>query len=66
MFFMFFSFNISIILDIDECTGSNPCDENANCNNTVGSFTCACNVGYVGNGFNCLGMIFDPTNLFDK
>merc|ERR1711881_677831 len=33
--------------DIDECTvGSDDCDANAECTNTVGSFTCACNEGF--------------------
>jgi len=26
--------------------GSNNCDDNAVCTDTVGSFTCACNTGY--------------------
>ena len=42
------------ILDIDECT-SNPCHANATCNNTVGSYMCACDPGYSGDGFNCTG-----------
>ena len=45
-----------LILDIDECTTSNPatqhqCHENATCNDEDGSYTCMCNVGYTGNGF---------------
>ncbi|CAB3994598.1 disintegrin and metallo ase domain-containing 12-like, partial [Paramuricea clavata] len=38
--------------DIDECLGK-PCDVNARCNNSEGSFDCQCNVGYSGNGFIC-------------
>ena len=38
--------------DINECLSS-PCDVNANCTNTEGSFVCACNSGYSGNGSNC-------------
>ena len=46
--------------DIDECTdGPNDCDNNAECDNTVGSFTCTCNTGYSGNGVTCAG-----TDLF--
>ncbi len=43
--------------DIDECTDSNlnNCDRNATCINTEGSFTCACNEGYSGNGVICKG-----------
>ena len=43
------------ILDIDECS-SNPCHANATCNNTIGSYMCACDLGYSGDGFNCTGM----------
>ncbi|CAI9782372.1 unnamed protein product [Fraxinus pennsylvanica] len=35
--------------DIDECK-SNPCDENGNCTNTPGSFSCHCKHGYSGDG----------------
>lgn len=44
-------------LDIDEClSGTNNCHENANCTNTVGNFTCMCNVGFAGDGVNCEGI----------
>ena len=43
-------------LDIDECTESNTCHSNATCNNTIGSFICACDRGYNGDGVNCSGM----------
>ena len=42
--------------DLDECTSMNICDVNAECNDTIGSFTCACNDGYTGDGFSCTGM----------
>ena len=42
--------------DINECTtGTDNCDTNAVCTNIPGSFTCACNQGYSGNGVNCAG-----------
>ena len=44
----------SNILDVDEWSG-NPCHPNATCNN-IGSYMCACNYGYSGDGFNCTGM----------
>ena len=44
--------------DVDECTaGTDNCDDtNGACNNTVGSFTCACNPGYSGDGVTCGGI----------
>ena len=47
------------IADIDECAeGTNNCDCNANCNNTVGSFTCTCRSGFTGDGFLCSSLPF--------
>ena len=43
------------ILDIDECL-TDPCHANGTCNNTIGSYVCACDPGYSGDGFNCTGM----------
>ena len=36
--------SLKIILDIDECTTSNPCQQN--CKNTAGSYQCSCNPGF--------------------
>ncbi|CAH1251741.1 MFGE8 [Branchiostoma lanceolatum] len=38
--------------DVDECVDEedNNCHDDATCTNTVGSFTCACEEGYVGDG----------------
>ena len=42
--------------DIDECsTSSLSCDVNAVCINTVGSYACACEAGYSGDGNTCTG-----------
>ena len=47
-------------IDIDECvSGEDNCDdERGYCNNTEGSFECACRVGYSGEGTegNCTGI----------
>src|SRR5260221_14303525 len=32
----------SVCTDVDECKTSPPCDPNATCANTVGSYTCTC------------------------
>jgi hypothetical protein len=46
--------------DINECTiGTHNCHRNpieATCTNTIGSFTCACNTGYTGDGRTCTGL----------
>lgn len=43
--------------DADECSNveTNECDPNALCNNTKGSYTCRCQIGYEGDGRNCTG-----------
>ena len=41
--------------DIDECSQMNICDKNAACSNTQGSYSCACNPKYIGDGLNCKG-----------
>ncbi|HYQ01355.1 MAG TPA: SUMF1/EgtB/PvdO family nonheme iron enzyme [Polyangiaceae bacterium] len=38
--------------DVDECLHT-PCSVNAKCTNSTGSYSCACNAGYVGNGWSC-------------
>ena len=48
----------SFHLDIDECkANADNCHDDATCTNTKGSFTCACNVGYEGDGEMCTGKI---------
>ena len=45
--------------DVDECSSSEPCNQNASCINTEGSFTCQCNDGFIGDGVGeagCQGM----------
>jgi hypothetical protein len=43
------------LLDVNECVTESPCHTNAACNNTEGSYTCACDTGYSGDGFSCHG-----------
>ena len=51
-------------VDIDECTqGLDNCSENAVCTNTVGSYTCTCSIGFVGDGTSCIGEIY--TNIYN-
>ncbi len=48
-----------ILIDINECSlGTYSCHSNADCINTVGSYSCQCRSGYVGNGKSCAGMYF--------
>ena len=48
---------LSSSLDIDECAFdlNNTCHENATCIDAIANYTCQCNEGYEGNGFNCSG-----------
>lgn len=43
------------ILDVDECAQAIVCHTHAFCNNTVGSYNCACQPGFEGNGTRCDG-----------
>jgi len=44
--------------DVDECLEyNNTCHENADCFNNIGSYCCACQHGYYGDGLNCTGTI---------
>ena len=50
------------IIDIDECQNdSSNCSQFANCTNTIGSFTCECDIGYTGDAYesSCVGMIIN-------
>lgn len=54
---LFFSFLLYHFVDVDECieTFSNKCSSDAFCTNTVGSYKCTCNLGYMGDGIDCSG-----------
>ena len=45
-----------IFADLEECaTNTHNCDVNADCVNTVGSYSCKCRAGYTGDGQTCNG-----------
>ena len=45
-----------IVTDLDECkTHTENCNVNADCKNSVGSYTCTCKAGYTGDGKDCNG-----------
>ena len=53
-----------IFVDIDECTeGSDQCTQN--CNNTIGSYVCSCDEGFIidVDGLTCDGELTFNTNL---
>ena len=44
------------VADLDECSSHTyNCDVNADCVNTVGSYSCTCRTGYTGDGQTCSG-----------
>ena len=56
-------------LDIDECSdATDDCHADAVCTNTVGSYTCACNGDYQGDGVNsgtgCTSNLLISSRLF--
>ena len=43
-----------LLSEIDECVqGTHDCDENADCADTDGSYSCTCADGFQGNGMTC-------------
>ena len=45
-----------LVSDDNECVaGTDACDDNSDCANTVGSYRCTCRVGFEGNGRQCSG-----------
>jgi cysteine-rich repeat protein/parallel beta-helix repeat protein len=53
----------SVCVDVNECMVNNGgCSPNASCTNTPGSYTCACNPGYVGDGVTCSQLVATCTD----
>ena len=54
---LLYFYHITYLSDVDECENDtlNNCDNNADCFDTEGSFTCTCREGYNGTGFECQG-----------
>ena len=47
----------AVTTDVDECSSeSSPCDNNADCTNSDGSYTCTCKQGFIGDGESCTGL----------
>ena len=44
---------------INSCLSASPCDRNAKCLNTDGSFTCKCKQDFAGDGFKCKSTLVD-------
>ena len=53
---IYFVYLIPFFSDVNECNQT-PCDNNAVCTNTPGSYQCVCNGGYSGDGNTCAGNI---------
>ena len=41
-----------------------PCHANASCIQTINSYICECNSGYVGDGYTCTGMLIVASKLY--
>ena len=50
--------NLKICDDDDECFGNNTCHAHSTCSNSVGSYFCTCNSGWVGDGQECVVEVF--------
>ena len=45
--------------DLNECesNSTNTCHEAAECHDTEGSYRCECGPGFIGDGYNCTGLL---------
>ena len=49
-------YTVNITIDINECDNVT-CGENAECVNTEGNYSCWCDPGFTGDGYNCTGLL---------
>ena len=49
-------YTVYITIDINECDNVT-CGENAECVNTEGNYSCWCDPGFTGDGYNCTGLL---------
>ncbi|HIN85897.1 MAG TPA: hypothetical protein EYN06_05390, partial [Myxococcales bacterium] len=51
-------------VDVDECAATeSPCDKNASCSNSEGSFECECKTGYDGDGTTCSPILLGALSI---
>lgn len=61
---MILSFEFTLFSDINECAlATHNCHADAYCTNSIGSFTCTCKEGYVGNGVSCVMLDYSSSSL---
>ena len=59
------TFILHMFLDINECAQDmDECADDATCFDTDGSYECACDLGFTGNGFNCSSNLIFPTSEY--
>ena len=49
--------------DIDECLNVTCSGENSECVNTEGNYSCQCEPGFTGDGYNCTGLLFKAKTI---
>ena len=49
------NYNSQFFADVDECEINGSCPERSTCANSIGSFVCTCNEGFMKNGSVCIG-----------
>ena len=55
--FVLLKFADFVFVDIINCENDDGCHDNATCSDANGSYTCLCQDGFTGDGFNCTGLL---------